>query len=276
MSTAKTIAVVVGAILASFVSGQEFARPTRLKKQVTSVEYLRDSIRYGEETRWTTYDWQGKELVVRRKHIDLTISTDSFWYDTTGLLVRKTTLNYKETDPTRRFAGMYRYQYDSKGLLQEEIVTTTENPNGDYGIAATTYTYSDRNLASAQVIVDDTGAVRRRIEYGYDSVGNVASEKEYRNGSSLPETWRELEYDTENRVVKETRRGGDGQVLFMWTNQFSSDSLGRVVMLLQRFDDGRIRMTRESRYGSNGTLVEEIVRRGREMDIVQHSYEYYQ
>jgi hypothetical protein len=275
MNTARTIAVLVGAFLASCISGQGTEKPTGLKKRLTSVEYLRDSVPYGVESHWTTYDEQGRESVVRRKHIDRTISTDSSWYDTASLLVRRTTLNYKENDSTRRFAGVYKYQYDSKGLLQEEIVTTTEDPNGDFGTTTTAYTYSEHNLPSAKTIVDETGAVLRRIEYGYDSEDNVVSEKEYRNGSSLPETWRDFEHDAEKRVVKETRRGGDGEVLFVWTNHYSLDSLGRILTVLQRFDDGRVRMTRESKYDSNGTLVEEVVRRGREMDIIRHSYEYH-
>ena len=275
MSTVRIIATVAGTLITYCICGQGSVGPVGIKTRLTTVVYLRDSVTYGVESSLTTYDSLGRESVVSRKHIDQTISTDSSSYDIAGLLVRKATLNYKETNPTRRFAGVYTYLYDSKGLLQVEIVTNTENPNGDFGTATTTYTYSDRNLPSAKVIVDDTGTIRRKIEYGYDSVGNVSLERVFRNGSRAPETWREFEYDAGKRVVKETDRDSTGNVLFIWTTQYTTDSLGRISTVLQRFDDGRVRMTRESKYDSNGTLVEEVVRRGREMDIIRHSYEYH-
>lgn len=275
MSIPRTIVPFVCVFLASSMNGQGGVKTAGVKQRLTATEYLRDSLPYGVDSCWIFYDPQGRETVVRRKHIDRTISIDSSWYDDTGLLVRKASLNYKEPNPNRRFAGVYTYQYDPQGRLQRELVTTTEDPNGQYGTTTTTYTYSDSTL-STRMVVDATGAVRGRTEYGYDGLGNIAWEKGFRDGSTTPETWRAFEYDSTGQRTAEAILGSNGQLLHKWAIEYTTDSKGRVQFELQRFADGRVRMTTGSTYNPNGNVVQEVIRFQREAHIVTYRYEYYQ
>jgi hypothetical protein len=154
-----------------------------------------------------------REEVFNDGEIDILVEND---YEN-GLL-KKT----QQTDYVNQIQQIWEFIYDDFGRKIEQREHFQEG-----GYVPTKFEYTTEGKLKMEAVLDDDGEVEGKVDYEYDSVGNLIKKVEYdTNDFSSPWVSTNYEYDINNKVVKKEEQFADKDAT---TSTFAYDEAGEMI-----------------------------------------------
>lgn len=154
-----------------------------------------------------------REEVINNGEVDILIEND---YENDALI--KTT----QTDYVNQIQQIWEFLYDEFG---RKIEKREYFQDGDY--TPTKYEYTTEGKLKMEAVLDDDGKIESKIDYEYDSVGNLINKVEYdTNDFSTPWISTSYQYDINNKVVKKEEQFSDKDPT---TSTFEYDEAGELI-----------------------------------------------
>lgn len=119
----------------------------------------------------------------------------------------------------------------------------------------------------------ESGNLRHKIIYKYDSIGNVVEEIRY-NANGKAEERYFYKYDVANNLVEESKYNSIGGCCYNHYYTYEYDSTGRVVKIIRGGTDSLGERSQTYQYDSEGNLVEEIEYDTLGSLLEKYTYEY--